>query len=99
MVCGRAADAQRRLIFSPKSTSATAHPPELWKWKTSRRPGRPRLKWADMTLREAEQLAEDESLPTHDLLSEMSDSNFCKVVFGRSRGATRAFIVPDIMNE
>ena len=34
-------------------------------------------------LREAEQLAEDESLSTHELLSEMNNSNFCKVVFGR----------------
>ena len=52
-----------------------------------------------MTLREAEQLAEDENLPTHDLLSEMNNSTFCKVVFGRSRGATRAFTAQDIMNE
>ena len=76
-------DVQRRLIFSPKNTSGAAHPPEVWKWKTSRRPGRPRLRWADMTLREAEELAEGESLSTHELLSEMNNSNFCKVVFGR----------------
>ena len=51
-----------------------------------------------VTLRQAEQLAEDENLPTHDLLSEMNNSTFCKVAFERSRGATRAFTAQDIMN-
>ena len=90
-------DLQRRLLFNPHTPGEAA--PSLWVWPTSRRKGRPRQTWIDQAMTEVRDMATAERCAPSELLSEMRDHQFCKVVFGRSRGAARALEAQDTLNE
>ena len=90
-------DVQRQLIF--KRSSPLEESPQLWRWATSRKRGRPRQRWIDQAMNDINDLASQENCSEADILCEMRNPLFCKSVFGRARGATRALEAQDTLNE
>ena len=52
-----------------------------------------------MTLQEVNNFAEDQNYNTAELLSALRDKDTCAAVFVRSRGATRAPVAQDPLNQ